>query len=69
MQRLVPPAPLPAEQNDEMPVDNSEELAGTLKAAGRAQGVQASDDEDDFSFGSDTADTDIGHGVKMDPDL
>jgi len=51
------------------PVDGSEELAGTLKAAGRAQGVRPSDDEDDFSFGSETAETDIGHGVKINPDL
>jgi len=49
------------------PVDGSEEVRGTLAAAGRAAGSQ--DDEDDFSFGSETAETDIGHGVKMNPDL
>lgn len=49
------------------PVDGSEEVRGTLAAAGRAAGSQG--DEDDFSFGSETAETDIGHGVKMNPDL
>lgn len=69
VQWFVPPdpLPLPAEQDDEMPVDGSEEVRGTLAAAGRAAGSQG--DEDDFSFGSETAETDIGHGVKMNPDL
>jgi hypothetical protein len=49
------------------PVDGSEEVRGTLAAAGRVAGSQG--DEDDFSFGSETAETDIGHGVKMNPDL
>lgn len=54
--------------DDDEPVDNSEELADTLKAAGRALGARASGG-DDFSFGSDTADTDIGAGVRINPDI
>ena len=53
------------DSDDDETVDNSEELAGTLKAAGR----EACEDDDDFSFGAETAETDIGHGVKMNPDL
>lgn len=49
------------------PVDGSEEVRGTLAAAGRAAGSQG--DEDDFSFGSETAETDMGHGVKINPDI
>lgn len=49
------------------PVDGSEEVRGTLAAAGRVAGSQG--DEDDFSFGSETAETDMGHGVKINPDL
>lgn len=54
--------------DDDEPVDNSEELADTLKAAGRALGARASGG-DDFSFGSDTAETDIGAGVRINPDI
>lgn len=53
------------DSDDDETVDNSEELAGTLKAAGR----ETCEDDDDFSFGAETAETDIGHGVKMNPDL
>lgn len=49
------------------PVDGSEEVRGTLAAAGRVAGSQG--DEDDFSFGSETAETDMGHGVKINPDI
>ena len=47
--------------------DNSEELAGTLRAAGRSDA--AGDDSDEISFGSETADTDMGHGVRINPNL
>ena len=45
-------------------VDPSGEIAATLAAAGRS-----ADDEDEFSLGSDTAETDMGHGVKINPDI
>jgi hypothetical protein len=48
-------------------VDPSGEIAATLAAAGRKAG--GSDGSDDFSFGSDTADTDIGSGVAINPDI
>ena len=48
-------------------VDPSGEIAATLAAAGRAAGD--SYDSDDFSFGSDTSDTDIGSGVAINPDI
>ena len=48
--------------------DNTAEVADTLRAAGRD--VNASDDdEDDFSLGSDTAETDIGHDVRINPNI
>lgn len=53
---------------DDEPVDNSEEVAGTLRAAGRTA-ERTADDEDEFSLGSDTAETDMGHGVKINPDI
>jgi hypothetical protein len=74
---VAAPAPLPglvatgggdATEFVEEPVDNSEEVAGTLRAAGRTAGRTA-DDEDEFSLGSDTAETDMGHGVKINPDI
>ena len=58
----VPPCLRPAEVED---VDPSGEIAATLAAAGRT----ASDSGDDFSFGSDTSDTDIGTGVTINPDI
>lgn len=63
------PAEPPHEDYEEASVDNSEEVAGTLRAAGRAAGAQSSDDSDDFSFGSDTAETDMGYGVRINPDI
>ena len=45
-------------------VDPSGEIAATLAAADRS-----ADDEDEFSLGSDTAETDMGHGVKINPDI
>lgn len=57
-----------AAADDDEPVDNSAELADTLKAAGRAPGVRASRG-DDFSFGSDTDETDMGAGVRINPDI
>lgn len=62
-----PPCLQAADMED---VDPSGEIAATLAAAGRkAGGSGATDDSDDFSFGSDTADTDIGHGVAINPDI
>jgi hypothetical protein len=57
-----------SQDSDDEQVDNSEEVAGTLRAAGRTA-ERTEDDEDEFSLGSDTADTDIGHGVKINPDI
>lgn len=52
---------------DDPPVDASEEREAELKLAG----PQADDGEDEFRFdsGADTAETDIGRGVKANPDL
>lgn len=50
-------------------VDPSGEIAGTLRAAGRTAERTADADEDEFSLGSDTAETDMGHGVKINPDI
>jgi len=47
--------------------DNSEELADTLRIAGRSAGEGA--DADDISFGSETDDTDIGRGIRINPNL
>ena len=67
---LPEPAAEPTHEDcEEAEVDNSEEVAGTLRAAGRAAGAQSSDDSDDFSFGSDTAETDMGYGVRINPDI
>lgn len=57
----------PAEHDADGNVDGTAERSGTLRAAGRA-GAQESDD-DDISFGSETADTDMGQGVRVNPDL
>jgi len=45
--------------------DNSEERADTLRAAGRAEG----ETDDEISFGSETADTDMGQGVRINPNI
>lgn len=67
---LPEPAAEPLHEDyEEASVDNSEEVAGTLRAAGRTAGAQSSDDSDDFSFGSDTAETDMGYGVRINPDI
>jgi len=64
------PVPPMFQAADDDPVDNSEEVAGTLRAAGRTAGrTTGDDDEDEFSLGSDTAETDMGHGVKINPDI
>ena len=70
------PAPAESEPVDELGMapaydgefDNTAEVADTLRAAGRAAG-EGSDDEDDISFGSETADTDMGRGVRINPNL
>jgi hypothetical protein len=48
--------------------DNTVEVADTLRAAGRTVNA-ADDDEDDFSLGSDTAETDIGQDVRINPNI
>lgn len=70
------PAPAKAEPVDELGMapayegefDNTAEVADTLRAAGREAG-EGPDDEDDISFGSETADTDMGQGVRINPNL
>ena len=47
--------------------DSTVERADTLRAAGRMAGDQG--DEDEFSLGSDTADTDMGQGVRINPNI
>lgn len=47
--------------------DNSEELADTLLVTGGSRG--GGDDTDDISFGSETDDTDIGQGIRINPNL
>ena len=47
--------------------DSTVERADTLRAAGRLAGDQG--DEDEFSLGSDTADTDMGQGVRINPNI
>lgn len=66
-QPAEPQEEVTAEHDADGNVDGTAERSGTLRAAGRA-GAQESDD-DDISFGSETADTDMGQGVRVNPDL
>jgi hypothetical protein len=47
--------------------DSTVERADTLKVSGRELSSQPDDDE--FSLGSDTAETDMGYGVRMNPNI
>ena len=45
--------------------DSAIERADTLRAAGRAE----DETDDEISFGSETADTDMGQGVRINPNI
>ena len=62
----VPPCLRVADYED---VDPADEIATTLAAAGRSPGGTDDADDDDFSFGAETASTDISRRVRMNPDL
>jgi hypothetical protein len=49
--------------------DSTVERADTLRAAGRNESGGDGEDDDEISFGSETAETDMGQGVRMNPNI
>lgn len=67
----VQPVPMPTAEDVQMAAaydgefDSTVERADTLRAAGRSE----EDESDELSFGAETADTDMGQGVRMNPNI